>query len=164
MYICPIMVAIIHRHVIKLFLLDSCLSKMHAVESLVWTCFHCYWLSHMLSLFFLCRDEGSMLYSVFLCAVLVSDPPTSFSTSVLFSLYFECSGFIHYCDIFLWLFPSIHLCCPFYWVFLVNITLMRCMTAIRNANVYRTVAFASVYISIFFLSIVYLVCLVSLWC
>ena len=102
MYICPIMIAIIHRHVIKLFLLDSCLSKMHAVESLVWTCYHCYWLwqSHMLSLFFLCRDEGSMLYSVFLCAALVSDHPTSFSTSVLFSLYFECSWFIHYCDIF----------------------------------------------------------------
>ena len=36
MYICPIMVAIIHRHVIKLFLLDFCLSKCMLMKVVIY--------------------------------------------------------------------------------------------------------------------------------
>lgn len=101
MYICPIMVAIYNTQACHqvvfirfLFVKNACCWKFSMnMVSLLLTVTHAQfilsvprWRVHALFCISVCRFGFRSPYVV--------------STSVLFSLYFECSWFIHYCDIF----------------------------------------------------------------
>ena len=129
--------------------------KMHADESFnIRTCFLFLGIfvidCQTCSVYSSCAEMKGPCFILYFCVPFWFQIPLRRFRQVSCSLYILNVLGLFIIVIFFWLFPSIHLCCPFYWVFLVKITLMQCMAAIRNANVYRTVALIGICLYIHF--------------